>query len=342
MSTEIPAPLAQLPQHRSGNGTAILVEVGAERGVPTERILRGTGLTEWDLRDTTVDIEPWQEFSAGRNLVAAAGEPGLGLIAGTRHHINSYGVWGFALISSPTVRDAIRVGLRYLALTSAFCRMTLEEDAVEARFCFDPAAIPADVRTLFVERDTAAAFTLFQEMLPGAEPLRWDFAYPAPRCVQRYQETFGVPTEFEVARTYAVLDPGLLASPLPRANERIARRYEERCRQLLDRRNPGSPLLNRIRILLLRTPDRLPSMDDVAAQLNMGTRTLRRRLTEEGTSFRGVLADFRMELAEELLRTGVTVKDVGQRLGYSDPASFHRAFRSRTGMAPGQYARRIR
>ena len=58
------------------------------------------------------------------NLLRALGDPpGLGLEAGIRYHLTTYGIWGFAMISSPTWRSAIDIGLRYLDLTFAFTRI---------------------------------------------------------------------------------------------------------------------------------------------------------------------------------------------------------------------------
>ncbi|MET0344442.1 MAG: helix-turn-helix transcriptional regulator [Polyangiales bacterium] len=70
----------------------------------------------------------------------------------------------------------------------------------------------------------------------------------------------------------------------------------------------------------------------VAARLGIGVRTLHRRLRAEGTSFRRIHDEMRMERCLRELKSGaVTAKHVAQQLGFADPASFHRAFKRWTG-----------
>lgn len=78
--------------------------------------------------------------------------------------------------------------------------------------------------------------------------------------------------------------------------------------------------------------------DSVAKALAMSRRTLTRRLSEEGTSFRGILDEVRAELARALLQDrSLSVGDVAFFLQYSEPAAFHRSFRRWTGQTPQSY-----
>src|SRR5271166_5889434 len=65
--------------------------------------LESTGLEEESLRDTAATVSARQELTVIANLLRALGDPpGLGLEAGIRYHLTTYGIWGFAMISSPT------------------------------------------------------------------------------------------------------------------------------------------------------------------------------------------------------------------------------------------------
>jgi len=67
----------------------------------------------------------------------------------------------------------------------------------------------------------------------------------------------------------------------------------------------------------------------------MSGRTLQRRLGDEGTTFRDVLADTRQELASSLLReSNRSITEIGRQVGFSEPAAFARAFRRWTGHTP--------
>jgi len=69
--------------------------------------------------------------------------------------------------------------------------------------------------------------------------------------------------------------------------------------------------------------------------MHCSTRTLRRRLADEGTSYRVLREEVSAMLALELLQTvGLSVGQVASRLGYSDPVSFTHAFTRWTGTSP--------
>jgi AraC-like DNA-binding protein len=79
-------------------------------------------------------------------------------------------------------------------------------------------------------------------------------------------------------------------------------------------------------------------MDAVARALGCGRQTLYRRLRDEGTSFEALVEEVRRRLAKRLLRDPkVSVKEVGYRLGFAEPAAFSRAFKRWTGKSPAAW-----
>ena len=128
---------------RAPMSVQLLVTLGAERGVSAESCLARTGLREEVLRDPNVEVSAKQELTVIGNLLDALDDPpGLGIEAGVRYHLTTYGIWGFALISSPTWRSAIQVGLRHIDLTFAFCRFRAREDGERMHLVLDTPDIP--------------------------------------------------------------------------------------------------------------------------------------------------------------------------------------------------------
>ena len=77
----------------------------------------------------------------------------------------------------------------------------------------------------------------------------------------------------------------------------------------------------------------------VAAQLRISVRTLQRRLSDCGLSFKGLVENIRRSAAIRLVLAGEhTATEIALMLGYSDQAHFTRAFKRWTGMSPRQYA----
>lgn len=88
-------------------------------------------------------------------------------------------------------------------------------------------------------------------------------------------------------------------------------------------------------------PDGCPDVRSVADSVRVSTRTLQRRLSEEGLTFAGIVDLTRLDVAQRMLEDPARrVIDVALDLGYSDPAHFTRAFVRWTGVAPREFRRR--
>ncbi|MDX1733694.1 MAG: AraC family transcriptional regulator ligand-binding domain-containing protein [Halioglobus sp.] len=84
--------------------------------------------------------------------------------------------------------------------------------------------------------------------------------------------------------------------------------------------------------------EEMPSFEELTGLLNMSARTLRRRLEKEGTSYQRIKDNARRDAAISMLsRDGMTVSQVAEMVGFSDPSAFHRSFKKWTGQSPGSY-----
>ncbi|MEH6580998.1 MAG: AraC family transcriptional regulator ligand-binding domain-containing protein [Halioglobus sp.] len=84
--------------------------------------------------------------------------------------------------------------------------------------------------------------------------------------------------------------------------------------------------------------EEMPSFEELTGLLNMSARTLRRRLDKEGTSYQRIKDNARRDVAISLLsRDRLTVSEVAEQVGFSDPSAFHRSFKKWTGQSPGSY-----
>jgi AraC-like DNA-binding protein len=127
--------------------------------------------------------------------------------------------------------------------------------------------------------------------------------------------------------------------PIQTADRGLLKVLERYCREILGRRPAVQTLTYRVRELiatLLATGE--PNIDTVARELNMSSRTLERRLSAEGLSYRRVLDGLRRQLAERyLMDERLGLAQITYLLGYSEPTAFNRAFRRWTGSTPTQF-----
>ncbi|MCM6776427.1 AraC family transcriptional regulator ligand-binding domain-containing protein [Nocardia sp. CDC159] len=326
---------------RSTNGAALLADFAESRGVPMPDILRGTGITESQLRDPTAEMTLEQEITLTRNVVRGVhDEPGLGLMAGLLCHAPNFGVLGFAIMSCATLRQAAEVGLRYADLASTLGRHWMEDRGDEVWILRDDRFVPEDLRRFVLERDVAAVGTVQQDVLPMRVPtMRVELALPAHPIYEMFGTLLGVDSiVFDAERSCMVWQASTLDMPLPQANPATQRYYEQQCADLIQRRRGRAGISGRVRQLLIRRGG-LADQTRIAADLDVSVRTLRRRLADEGTTFRELSTETVGMLAEELLLAGLTVEHVADRLGYSSVSAFTSAFRSWKGQSPGQFAR---
>ncbi|PXB74608.1 AraC family transcriptional regulator, partial [Pseudomonas aeruginosa] len=269
---------------RSAISAHLLIQFGIDRGLGLEQCLAGSGLDIRLLGDPSGEIDAAQELSVVRNLVRHLGDAcAPGLAAGLRYHLNAYGIWGFALLSSPTFLSAAQLGLRYLDLTFAFHGIRLEVHDDEAHLVLDDAGIPEDLRIFLLERDAGGVLRIQRDLTGQRLPiLRAGFRRPPPADPAPYVRELGLCPAFGQADNRVVFERRFLDLPLPGANPEVARACEEQCRALLARRQVRGGLAGRIRDRLLRTPGHLPDMQTLAMELHLTVRTLRRRLDDEG------------------------------------------------------------
>src|SRR5438876_5276338 len=180
---------------RRGIGSVhLLVGLAADHGIPASACLRGSHIRADSLEDPLAEIEAAQELTVVRNLVRHLGHlPGIGLEAGRRYRLTAYGIWGYALLSSRTLRSASEFGIRYLDLTFAFTRFRAERErgSDALRVVLDDTDIPPECRQFLLERDAAAAVVIQRDLFQRPVPLRRvSFRFPRPAYADRFAAIF--------------------------------------------------------------------------------------------------------------------------------------------------------
>jgi AraC-like DNA-binding protein len=248
-----------------------------------------------------------------------------------------------ALIHCRTLDKALNRGLLFYSLFPEGPRLTLtfEGDWVrlsldDSQFC-DPDHFLTESQLMVWHR--LASWLIGQRIrLEQAT-----FSYPKPEHCAEYDLLFPCPMEFSEVKSTTVQSSLLFHSrylnmPLLQ-DERTLKHFLERSpADLLARPDDGDSLSSQLRRLLSRDSSRWPDLEAVAAHLHISPQTLRRHLREEGSSFQELKDQLRRDIAiYHLGRADLSLQQIAEALGFSEPSAFHRAFKKWTGLTPGAY-----
>ena len=301
--------------------------------------MRGTGITAQNLADEYAQFWPDQEYDVARNLLGRLGDrPGLGAQTARHATLGNAGLVGLAALASPTAGAVLALAIRYQSLVPVAVRYSLEDQGgAEITVVVEGEAIPEDVRAYFVERDLAIIFIAGELLGVGIPVVEIGLRISA----ERGHELAGIapfdrcPVLVEQSANRIVIARSFLDQRMPQADPHTAaiveRQLGEALRHLV---GSGRGLTKAIGDRLLRDSGVVPTMAEVAAELHITVRTLRRQLTAEGATFRGLLNTVRETKAAELLRGGSTIEEVARLLGYAETANFTHAFTRWRGMSP--------
>lgn len=169
-------------------------------------------------------------------------------------------------------------------------------------------------------------------------PLRVEFARADPKS-DVHRAYFGCPIRYGAPGNVLVLKSADLARPFPGHNPELLAMLTPALASALGELDAHSSVREQVKIVLKRSlASGRPELLDVARELGMSERTLQRRITEEGGSFREILIEARQELGRQLLSDpAADIDEVACLLGYRDASSFYRAFRGWEGVTPNRW-----
>jgi AraC-like DNA-binding protein len=167
-----------------------------------------------------------------------------------------------------------------------------------------------------------------------------DFAFAAPSHVDDLHTLFPGPIRFDRPATAITFDAALLDMNFRRTEQDLRTFLSRQPSEWLCSPSAKQPVTHLVRTCLLEKGVGSLGAAEIARSLNMSLRTLSRRLEGEQTTLKHIQDTLRRDLAiHRLTQTRDSISDIANTLGFGDIASFYRAFRGWTGVAPGAYRR---
>jgi AraC-like DNA-binding protein len=309
-------------------------------GFERQACLRGTGILLSQLDDPDARMSLQQELAFYRNVLELSGDPAIGLKLGEPFVPQRYGLFGYALLSAATFRHALSLIENFGRLTFSFFTFRFGASGSRAWFTMsDPPPLEWKLTALYLDRDLSAARVAFGEILGYPfDPHEVHFSHDGHGCRQAYTDWSGCEVLFEADCGRFVFDSALLDKPLPQSDPTFSRHLQQQCQMLIGKLSNQGQFIDTVRMMVLARPGYFPDIDYVAEKLGFSTRTLRRRLSEAGSSYRDLLDEVRFGLAREYLAdTSLPMEEISLLLGYSESGNFSHAFRRWSGQSPTQW-----
>ncbi len=252
--------------------------------------------------------------------------------------LGTMAVLDFAVRSSATMGEALARVIRYYALIDDGSTLHLETEGAVTRLVgrrTEPASPRAATELLF-----GMIVSRGKDYTGRPWPMRAvSFLKGPPRDARGHEQFFGAPVRFGATQNELVFDTAWLDVSCRARDADLAGFLDQQVTAMLERLPRPTSFLDAVRRAVtetIRGSD--PLLQATAKRLGLGTRTLQRRLKENGSSHQAIVEEVREGLARQLLGDGRTsIGEVAYLLGFSDPSAFHHAFVRWTGVTPSVY-----
>jgi AraC-like DNA-binding protein len=348
---ENPPPIPAMTVSRSSAGASGFARVGPllpllsileEAGISAEAVFdqAAIGLELFQNPDNRISFE-----AAGRLLEASARLaqlPDLGLRLGRAGRLVNFGRVGEYVRTAATVGDALRAFVECFAFQdSGGVLMLLPMPLGNVAFAYSIHMANTPGRHEIQDMAVGLGCNILEELCGAAwRPSYVQFAHARTAESRPHLTSICTNPVFDAEVTAIVFPASWMDRALTHSEPaRHAFLGHELTVALLD---STKPISDRVRRLL---PPAIfsgnLSATRVAGQFGMKERTLRKHLSEEGTSFSKLAANARFEVAQQLLRdTSMTIGDIAMAMNYSDSNAFTRAFRAWAADSPTGWRRR--
>jgi AraC-like DNA-binding protein len=307
-------------------------------GIPPLAVLRQAGLPLTLFQQQRVFVTTAQWFALWRALEPYIDDPAFGLKLANLSHGEPYDALSIIALSAPSFYGALSKMARYKRLFSAEdMRVRKQGEAWSVEVLWLAGGEPAP--PLLIDATFAHIISVGQRGTGrGLRPERVVFQREAAHH-SMYEAYFQCPVEFGADRNLLLLSHEAMMQPFVSANPDLLDLLEPQLEAALRERDSQLSFIEQVKRLIRgRIAGQPPTVQEVARELVTSTRTLQRRLAEEGVQFQQLLDIVRHEMAKEYLRAPVLeLSEIAFLLGYREASSFHRAFQHWEGRTPGQW-----
>lgn len=306
------------------------------------------GMHKEDFKDLPIPLEvlkdvqavPADHFFALHELLDRALGPGFSVRVGQQMKMDDYGVLGLSWKTCSKAGEIFERCERYFHLLSNTYLFKVEKEGAVSRV-----HLFRDAYRRGVELSNEATFSATVVVLQAITetdmtPLSLSFKHGAPKDVQSYREAFKCPILFDQPHNFIAYQTIDLETRTAKAdtsiNKFLVERVEEETRGI---EISSIKIVADVEELIKDAlPSGIPGIIQIGEHMAMSGRTLTRRLSESGLTFRDLVQQTQEKISKDLLRNSSnTIGEIAFQTGFSEQSAFSRAFKRWTGQSPLAY-----
>lgn len=320
-----------------GVATRFAIEQLRTAGIDPEPLLAKAGISGRRLAAPSKGISAKNQLRFLEIAAAALDRSDFGFRLAQQGDVREGGVLYYVMAASQDLREALRNLARYLNVANESVRVVISEKTDDTVLTVERKVALEDERH-FIEFALTMLLHGCRKMTGRRlRPKAVSFAHGRNANAAEFERFFECPVLFSADADTIVVPTALLLTPIPSSDDYLLRILKGHCDGILaERGKPSNPLRAMVESeIIAQLPHNKPQIETIAANIGMTTRTLARRLAEEGASYGAVLDELRRDLSVRYLKDrSLSLCQIAWLLGYSEVTSFNHAFKRWTGHSP--------
>ncbi|SMO71479.1 AraC family transcriptional regulator [Gracilimonas mengyeensis] len=267
-------------------------------------------------------------------------EPGFSIRVGQLMVLDDYDVLGLAWKTCLSPRDMFKRCERFFGLMTDTQIYKVEDEGETGSIYMFREATRRGIE-ISNEGSLVATLTVIQKITGvKIQPIKVTYSHSAPDDITPYEDFFSCEVQFSQEFNRIIFRSEDLDTKSLKADKSINQFMMERLQEKAEGAEVNADkLLNDSSILIQDAlPSGIPFAAEIGKHLGMSTRTLSRRLSEKGYTYRQLVQDTQQQVSTDLLsNTSETVSEIAFQVGFSEQSAFNRAFKRWTGQSPLEY-----
>jgi AraC-like DNA-binding protein len=321
---------------------AVVVGSLDSKRAATDALLSKHGLHRSNLTDPYNVVSLRRYIAFFEEAAVLANDPSLGLRLGMAIRPEQIGPLGVLFVMFPSLRAGITRLSRFFPALQGRTKVSFENR--DGDWCCDYEVEDIEIwpRRQDSEFTLALICALVRSRMGHAwKPLEVHFEHPAPSDPRDIQRFFDAIVRFEQQTNRIIVDERDLDVSVPFTDQSAASIIEQHLSDLIGESQRRGDLEENVGDAVSYCMKHgSVTIEEVARRIGMGARTLQRRLSQRGISFKQIVKSRRIIAAEALLAGNVcSLGTIAHNLGYADVSAMSRAFKTWTGSSPRVYAK---